>query len=527
MVTHVDENLEDQLSKQRTSILEVYNLYRIFISFSLLYLFLEFEELEFGSVDPELFQTTILAYIGANIVVTLLTLFTSVQTLSKTGPSLIILIADIVCITLLMSASGGVTSGLGHFLIFTVAFGGGLIVGRVSTVLPAIASTLILYDEFYLSFLLERDDLQIFFQAGVLGIVYFVANILFQTLSGRLQSRQAEVHTLEQINHLIIDQMRTGVVVISEDESPRLMNNAAERILYDPRNTPNPRAELPRPLLDNVQRWKKNQRERDLLFSTGEAGPLLVANFSVLETPSPEADTLVFLEDSTEVQRQAQQLKLAALGRLSASIAHEIRNPLGAISHAAQLLGESENLDKGDQRLTEIIQNHSVRMNDVIENVLQMSRRKSAEPRNLDLDEYVADFLSDFSAGTQSEVVVDTQIPTGITVHADPLHMSQVLGNLCQNGLRYSEKETGEAKLNLIGGVDDNSNTPYLDVIDFGQGVKEELVANLFEPFYTTESTGTGLGLYLSRELCEANDATINYIPANTGGSCFRISFFG
>ena len=114
-----------------------------------------------------------------------------------------------------------------------------------------------------------------------------------------------------------------------------------------------------------------------------------------------------------------------------------------------------------------------------------------------------------------------------MTVSADPLQLSQVLGNLCQNGLRYSEKETGEAKLELTGGLEADSNKPYLDVIDFGTGVDEDLIANLFEPFYTTETTGTGLGLYLSKELCEANNASLNYVKADTGGSCFRILFRG
>lgn len=526
MAAAMDDHLEHLLSQQRATILKVYNYYRTGLSFVLFYIFLEFEDLV-GSVNPELFQTTIIYYVSANVVVLLLTVFVSVETLSKPAPALFFLIADILFMVLILSTSGGVSSGLGSFLIFTMAFGGGLVTGRVSTVLPAIAATLLLYDEFYLSFLLETDDLQLFFQAGTLGIVYFVANILFQTISSRLQSRSTEVYTLEQINHLIIDQMRTGVVVISDDETPRLMNHAAERILYDPRLTPEPRLKLPEPLLENVRNWRSNQRARDILFAAREAGPLLVANFSILETPSPEADTLVFLEDSSEAQRQAQQLKLASLGRLSASIAHEIRNPLGAISHAAQLLGESTSLNKGDQRLAEIIQNHSVRMNDVIENVLQMSRRKSAEPRALDLREFVSAFLLDFTAGMQQKIDIDTEIASGIVVSVDPIQLSQVLGNLCQNGLRYSEKETGEAKLELIGALEEDSNKPYLDVIDFGAGVDEDLIANLFEPFYTTETTGTGLGLYLSKELCEANNASISYFRTDAGGSCFRILFRG
>ena len=212
--------------------------------------------------------------------------------------------------------------------------------------------------------------------------------------------------------------------------------------------------------------------------------------------------------------------------RLSASIAHEIRNPLGAISHAAQLLGESDNLDKADARLCEIIQNHSVRMNDVIENVLQLSRRRAAEPRNIILDEWLRDFLVEFETGYQDPTNINTELsPNGIEINVDPLHLSQVMANLCQNGLRYSLKKTGEATLIIRGGREAGSNKRYLEVIDFGDGVSEELEPNLFEPFYTTETSGTGLGLYISKELCAANDANLSYARAETGGSSFKITF--
>jgi len=264
-----------------------------------------------------------------------------------------------------------------------------------------------------------------------------------------------------------------------------------------------------------------------LTFHIRDSSPELLAHFSPLSTPDPESDTLIFVEDNTDVQRQAQQLKLASLGRLSATIAHEIRNPLGAISHAAQLLEESQNLSKGDQRLSEIIQSHSVRLNGVIENVLQMSRRKTAEPRQLVLEEWLHEFVEEFSAGTGGEAVFEINIePKTMSVNVDPVHLSQILGNLCQNGLRYSKKFAGEARLKIRGGIDKDTGYPYLEVIDFGEGVEQELVSNLFEPFYTTEVTGTGLGLYLSKELCEANDARLSYRVADTGGACFHIAFF-
>ncbi len=516
---------QDQGS-QRSTILRVYNYYRIGLSFLLLYLFIDPNLREFvGSVNPELFQQTIIYYILANVLVGLTTLFVRVEILSKTGPSLIILITDIIFLTLLMSASGGVSSGLGNLLIFALAFGGGLILGPVSTVLPAIAFILTIYDEFYL-FFLDENDLQSFFQAGILGIVYFVANILFQTLSRQLKTRETEVHTLEQINQLIIQRMRTGVVVISNDEQPRLMNESAERMLGNPSDTLSPREYLPEPLLDNLITWKNEQSSTPSKFEVYKTGPELLATFSILNEPSENPDTLVFIEDSSEVQQRAQQLKLASLGRLSASIAHEIRNPLGAISHAAQLLGESENLTKGDLRLSEIIQNHCIRMNGVIENVLQMSRRKNANPRHIQLEDWLARFFEEFSAGMQEEVEIETELTSNeISLQVDPLHLSQVLGNLCQNGLRYSYKNTGSNKIKVRGGLDPSTNKPYLEVIDYGKGVEESLVPNLFEPFYTTETTGTGLGLYLSRELCEANNAQLSYSQATTGGSCFKIAF--
>ncbi len=519
---------DDQQSAQRSTILRVYNYYRILISFLFLFLFLDPNFREFvGSVNPELFQRTILAYISLNILTGLATLFIRVEILSKTAPSLAILIGDIICLTLLMSASGGVSSGLGNFLIFTLAFGGGLIHGRVSTVLPAIAFILTIYDEFYL-FFLDLTDTQSFFQAGILGIVYFVANMLFQTLSRKLHLRESQVHTLEQINQLIVERLPTGVVVVSDDEQPRLANKAAERLLRRPGKRTPAGEKLPDSLISRLKQWRESPSPHPVAFSAYDSGPELLATFSSLTAPASDSDILVFLEDSTEVQKQAQQLKLASLGRLSASIAHEIRNPLGAISHAAQLLKESQNLDQGDLRLSEIIQSHCVRMNGVIENVLQMSRRKSAEPERIELEQWLGDFLEEFSAGIPEEVEIETDLPAEpITLHVDPLHLSQVLGNLCQNGLRYSAKNTGENRVRIVGGIDRLSGHAYLEVIDYGKGVDKELIPNLFEPFYTTETTGTGLGLYLSKELCEANNARLGYSKADTGGSCFRITFLG
>lgn len=515
--------LEEQQAAQRATVFRVYNYYRVLIAFLFLFLFLDPDLNEFvGNVNPELFQKTIVTYIIINVIIGIATFFVSMKVLSQVGVALTVVIADIIAMTLLMSASGGVDSGLGNFLFFTLAFAGGLTHGRVSTVLPAIAFILTLYGEFYL-FFLNENDIQNFFHAGLLGIVYFVTNILFQTLSNQLRTRQTEVYRLEQINQLVIEGMRTGVVVVTEDNQARLMNNAAERLLsYTDKSLQEPRSDLPEVLLNVLEEWHKEPNLGEMTFSVGY-GPELVASISPLY--SSENDTLIFLEDSTEVQRQAQQLKLASLGRLSASIAHEIRNPLGAISHAAQLLLESQNFDAADRRMAEIVQDQSVRMNDVIENVLQMSRRRVPEKIELDLKPWLNDFITQFSAGESLPVIRVTFHDDENTVVVDPGHLNQILGNLCQNGLRYSEKKTGESKLLIVAGHDDTGETYNLDVIDYGDGVPQDNIDKLFEPFYTTESTGTGLGLYLSRELCAANDARLTYRTTDVGSGSFRISF--
>jgi two-component system sensor histidine kinase PilS (NtrC family) len=223
--------------------------------------------------------------------------------------------------------------------------------------------------------------------------------------------------------------------------------------------------------------------------------------------------------------QQAQQLKLASLGGLTASIAHEIRNPLGAISHAAQLLEESTDLRKEDARLAEIIHQHTVRANKVIENVLQLSRRKQSSPELLDmkvwLEQFIADFCTNQDQNCDIKFICDQD---NLQFRVDASQIHQVLTNLFQNGIRYSEKKTGERTLTVVADFNIQSEQPTLDIIDQGEGIPMEQQDKVFEPFYTSEKSGTGLGLYIARELCEANQARLDLQPIRNG-CCFRITF--
>ena len=233
------------------------------------------------------------------------------------------------------------------------------------------------------------------------------------------------------------------------------------------------------------------------------------------------------------IAKQVQQIKLASLGHLTASIAHEIRNPLGALSHAVQLLKESENMDKQDQRLLQIILNNSNRMNNIISNVLQLSRKKPSqsyhyEMNPLELTSWLENFILEFQemAKPNQKIHVDIAIKP-IYTYIIPSQLHQIVTNLVTNGLRHTKQEDNIAQIWLMLYIDTTSKLPQLDVLDNGKGVEPEFIDKLFEPFFTTshDGTGTGLGLFVTKELCESNQAQLSYLPRKGGGSCFRITF--
>jgi two-component system sensor histidine kinase PilS (NtrC family) len=311
--------------------------------------------------------------------------------------------------------------------------------------------------------------------------------------------------------------------VVDPSNRVRTANQSARALLgLDPDDA---LMQLPRTLQEHLAAWRQETELRVAPFQVGPDTPEIRVNFFPVRPDDPQGEITIFVEDTSEIQQQAQQLKLAALGRLSASIAHEIRNPLGAISHAAQLLGESPNLDQGDRRLTGIIHNHCQRMNGVIENVLEMSRRRLPSPVRLDLKDYLQAFARSYreTAGTVClEVAV---ADPDAAVRMDRTQLDQVLTNLVANAARHSCAHSGTPYARIEAAVDPRTERPYVNVIDRGPGIQEADAEKLFEPFYTTEPSGTGLGLYIARELCEANQARLSWQAHTDGGSCFRITF--
>ncbi len=531
----------NSLPDQNTRILQIYNIYRVALALILLLSFLTgANTTQLGNHNPALFLYTTLLYLGFALFV-LFAIRPELKVVAKQGLLSALFIIDILGVAILTYSSRGVLSGLGLLHLVTIAAGSILIAGRMSTFLAAIASIAIIYSEVYLSFTRNIPANQ-YVQSGLLGALLFATSLYLQVLAERMRrsavlaaQQASDILSLEQLNQIIIQRMRTGILVLGKDDTIITSNDAANQMLAlspskdSVKNTADlaKLSSLPDVLTLNLNYWKKNKRKRPPTFKVQESRPQLQANYTYLN-PHSDSNVLVFLEDSSQMIQRVRQMKLASLGRLTASIAHEVRNPLGAISHATQLLRENSNLCEADRRLLEIILNHSNRVNDIIDDVLHMSRHKQVNTELVNLHEWLTRYIDNYCEAHEAvaDITVDIQ-PRSTEVRVITNQLEQILNNLVENGLRYSERKTGKRTLKIQGGVGGklSNENPALHVIDAGPGIDELTEEHLFEPFHTTESTGTGLGLYVSKELCEANQAQLSYRRTELGESCFSIHF--
>ena len=447
---------------------------------------------------------------------------------------------DVIGLTLLMHASGGARSGIGLLLLVTLAAAGLVSRGRMAYFHAALAALAVLLEQAWQFLYLDANGSE-FVASGLLASSYFVIAGLGYTLAKYASGaekiaaeRGIDLANLAQINQLVIRDMQDGFAVVDERDVIRQHNPQSVAMVGGLKNAVNrPLAECAPALSLMLQEWR---RDREHIFpmvrDTATQKDYQVRFVAIgRQSPSP---TVVFIEDAGRIRAQAQQMKLAALGRLTASIAHEIRNPLSSINHAAELLGEDVHRSEADARLLTIIQQNSHRLDRMVQEVLYLNRRDRAHPEQIDSRVYLEQFVRDFCSNEKvAAEVIRLQAAGGLRLVFDRSHLDQVLWNLTRNACRHSTLNVGSVRLSLAMRAD--TRMLALTVTDDGPGVSVDALPHLFEPFFTTDSQGTGLGLYIAQELAEVNGARIDYLPAGAlaataaattaRGACFRITF--
>jgi two-component system sensor histidine kinase PilS (NtrC family) len=510
------------------------NLYRLLVPPSLYALFaFAGPSSSLGGARPDLFLWTCVVYFAAGIAI----VYGGRRLLPNLRATTFVhAMVDAVAISLLMFASGGVASGLGILFVVPVGAMALLADNRDAFVLAALA-TLALFAQQIGGHVTSTADSVDYPATGILGGIVFLVALLAWPLARRLRDSEATVRrqqvdlaNLAQLSQYIVQHLRESIVVVDHENRIRLINETAAQLLGDTSAYPGALlGEASPQLLYLLETWRARTATAAApaqTFVGADGGHVVQPHFASLggSEPSP---VIVFLEDTELLAAKIQQSKLAGLGRLSASIAHEIRNPVGAMSHAAQLLGESASLSDEDKRLTEIVRTNGDRVRQIIENVMSMARRENSRPERVVLASWLAGFRDEFCATMQippARLAISALLGD-VEVQVDPSQLRQIVWNLCENAVKYGSTEPDTDTIELRIGRLASTARPFLEVADRGPGIPVQHRERIFEPFFTGNSRGTGLGLFLSRELAQTNGATLLYEPRTSGGSVFRLVF--
>ncbi len=435
----------------------------------------------------------------------------------------LITITDIIFIIFLMYAAGGIQSSLGLLLIITIVGASVITNGRLAFFYAAIASIGLLLEQ---SYQMLKWNLEIAYltQPAMLSLSCFATAWLAHSLAKRMQHSEAladargvDLENLSQVNALITQEMQEGVIVVDHNFYIRHYNLQAA-LLLDLPSEQNDGISLMQTapeigqLLYDWLKGKIPSRE-NIIFVDNRELKLNLMPFNQLRN----SGAVIFIEDFSKAQKINQQAKLAALGRLTANIAHEIRNPLSAISHATQLLQEDA-LTPEHQRMLEIVSENIARIDQIVKDVLELNRRDRTQQEPIQLATFIEDFYQEFcqveKIATDHFILLNdiASNKNELIVHFDKRHLTQILWNLCKNAWQHSKQINNSVQLSLR-----LKTTTLLEikVIDDGAGIKAEDSARLFEPFFTTKNTGNGLGLYISRELAQANGGRLEYLHSN------------
>ena len=441
---------------------------------------------------------------------------------------------DLVVMLLATHAMPGAGPGIALMLVFNLAAGSLFLSVRWAMVFAA-AATAALVAEYTWDRIEQVHAYRPLAEVLMFSVAYFAVAALMHHLGRQMQDarrladqRGAEAANLAEINELVIRRMRIGVILVDGTGRVRMTNEAAQLLLRDDSDGDRPGmhgrvlAEVVPELAMRLAAWLHDGRQDDTPMACGPDRTDVLPRFARLLATSDS--TLIFLDDTSLVSRRAESITLAAMGRFSASLAHEIRNPLAAISYATQLLEESQDLSSSDRRLLQIIHQQCMRTNGIVESVLGLARRERAKPEHIELVGFMRNFIDDYRMIVPEEnaQLRITDGPPRLPVMFDPRHLQQIMTSLVNNAVRYGHMPGEMPRIAIH--VEGDQRAPVISVLDRGPGIPESVASQLFRPFFTTSENGTGLGLYIAHELCRANEATLEYIAVPGGGACFRIT---
>ncbi|MFC1695404.1 PAS domain-containing sensor histidine kinase [Pseudomonadota bacterium] len=441
------------------------------------------------------------------------------------------LCSDIVFLSLLVILLGSLGGGLGILLVFTSAVAAVLLPLRIALLLASVASISMAGTTLW-NFLASDGTAESMLQAGLFSVTAMISTIMANQLAywGRdyrlIAEKQKEtLSELEQVNELIIRRMRTGVIAVDETGEIRVMNESAWFQMGSPPVRQRSLKSISPRLNQALEKWKKD--------TTSDPRPVVLEPSQAQVLPGFVAlpgntgfGAMIFLTDNNVVARRAVELSVNSLAKLSGSIAHEIRNPLAALNHASQLLEESPQIRLPEMRLINIIQNHAKRMNGIIENILQLSRREQSQPELVPLHLFLPEFASEFQS-SQVNRLLDFQSAVELEeetyVLYDKSQLSQCLWKLLDNAVDHASRDKANPSVRLALTRQEEAGFCIITVADNGPGINKEQLSKIFEPFYTTRKEGSGLGLYIAKQLCEANQAELTVDSEPGKGAFFHI----
>ena len=432
--------------------------------------------------------------------------------------------SDTIIIILLMHACGGISSGLGMLLIISVVITGLLTEQSLAILFASLASLGLLAEHVY-SVTHIPGYAGTSTQVGILGASLIATAIVTHKLTMRIRSseqlvqqRERDVALLSALNQEVIENLQAGVIVLNRNNRVRHINQAAMDLLHlSGEDSVSLQKDCPK-LLAALESWRQTPEVETPYLPSVTGLENTQVSFRQLDSHG-QANTLIFVNDVSSIRDSMQQAKLASLGHLTASIAHEIRNPLGAISYAAELLHENDDFDDSEQRMVEIINQHTLRINNIIEDILKISRSGPTARESIDLASWLPKFIGDFCQSSQADPAsfeLEFKLPQPV-IRFDSGHLNQILTNLCTNARLHGNRE----KPVLIRVYANQDYPVCIEVADQGPGIDSEIMDKIFEPFYTTSHQGSGLGLYIVGQLCEHNNASITARANRFDGTSF------